>query len=421
MLAPKAFSFQSAFSRKRLTAINIALAITAVFIFGIAITQRWDQTASRHLSNTFSNNKANTQTNATEGAGAVNPDVHLITDTNAPPTGVAKPISTVPTHAASPQQPSAHDGSFKSYETCFDAIDHDQLLKQVAEIQSGCINSPSPFQKYRNKVMTLTAHFGSSGNSAYQRGLHRHLTHSLVHNAEFRALCKPIVDGMWNKQAHVLKVLLAELAKPKDERMEWIFWADRDTIVLDYCRPWFQFTPPEAPEPVYPANMTEDEKNAQPQKKEINLLAAEDHNGLNAGVFITRVNDWSVEFFSDVLAFRHFEPDVALPFEEQTAMAELMKKDMYKDSVRIVPQNWFNSYQYEDAETYVTSNNTDGWNSNRVRRGDFLLHLAGTGDKENVMAHWINVIEGAGNLWAQKNKIQRDATHELDPYWQLHL
>lgn len=119
-------------------------------------------------------------------------------------------------------------------------------------------------------------------------------------------LCAPIIDGMWNKQALILSVMLQEMEKPPQDRLEWIFWADGDTVVLDKCRDPLTFIQPPTERPGF-------DRDGYQIDTRIDLVIAKDHNGLNAGVFLARVSRWSIDFFSDVLAFRDFRPEVDLP------------------------------------------------------------------------------------------------------------
>jgi hypothetical protein len=62
-----------------------------------------------------------------------------------------------------------------------------------------------------------------------------------------------------------------------------------------------------------------------PGFEKIYLLATNDRHGLNNGVFILRVNDWSLRLLSAAMAFHHFNPDISLKYTEQSAMEEVIK------------------------------------------------------------------------------------------------
>ncbi|PNH37521.1 hypothetical protein VD0004_g9269 [Verticillium dahliae] len=76
----------------------------------------------------------------------------------------------------------------------------------------------------------------------------------------------------------------------------------------------------------------------------IYLLATKDWNGLNNGVFLVRINRWSIDLFSAILALRHYWPDADLPFTEQSAMELLLHEAPFNENVIWVPHWWFNAY-----------------------------------------------------------------------------
>jgi len=57
----------------------------------------------------------------------------------------------------------------------------------------------------------------------------------------------------------------------------------------------------------------------------VHLLCTDDRHGLNNGVFMLRVSDWSFKMFSAALAFHEFMPSVELKYTEQSAMEEVIK------------------------------------------------------------------------------------------------
>ena len=62
-----------------------------------------------------------------------------------------------------------------------------------------------------------------------------------------------------------------------------------------------------------------------PAFENVHLLKTHDRHGLNNGVFMIEINDWSVKLLTAVLAFHHFRPMVELKYSEQSAMEEMLK------------------------------------------------------------------------------------------------
>ncbi|KAK8912719.1 hypothetical protein VCV18_012057 [Metarhizium anisopliae] len=120
--------------------------------------------------------------------------------------------------------------------TCADNIRISQgLIEKAKTMRQQCQDSASPLRTYGSwgaRIATVTTHFSGPDDPQrfYQKAIETHILHNLVHGSQLHVLCTPIIDHMWNKQAFIQFVLLSELAKPPQERLEWIFWADRDTI-----------------------------------------------------------------------------------------------------------------------------------------------------------------------------------------------
>lgn len=131
-----------------------------------------------------------------------------------------------------------------------------------------------------------------------------------------------VLDGYWTKPAFVHYMILRELRKPESQRLQWLFWFDADTIVLNYNIALEMFLPPDNDEAL----------------KDINVLISDDWNGLNNGIFGIRVSRSAAELFAGILAFRDFEPDTQLTFVDQSAMELMLKRRKFVNHVAKVPQ-----------------------------------------------------------------------------------
>ncbi|KAM0562307.1 hypothetical protein ACHAPJ_001994 [Fusarium lateritium] len=198
------------------------------------------------------------------------------------------------------------------------------------------------------------------------------------------------------------------MAKPAQERLEWLFWVDRDTFILDPCRPVSSFLPPKTPRKRSEAKTK--------RQEDVHLIVSKDWNGLNAGVFLVRVDRWAIDFFSDLLAFRHFQPNVSLPFEEQSAMEILFDQPRYRSGVEQVPSAWFNAYPGDNATEFAQRKTDEGLEYYNARRGDFLIHFAGVEDKDQVIAEWADMLESQKDLW-QPDQAMRNITDNIERLW----
>jgi len=110
----------------------------------------------------------------------------------------------------------------------------------------------------------------------------------------------------------------------------------------------------------------------------INWLAGKDYNGLNAGVFLIRVNQWSLNLLTRVMSYKHYYPEEDYTFEEQSILARLTENDEeFKDQSIYVPKAWFNAYFYTLHE---------------VKPGLLLSHFPHPDYKWHIY-EWLKVLE----------------------------
>lgn len=211
------------------------------------------------------------------------------------------------------------------------------------------------------------------GNSYWERAIRTHEQHDKIHGYRLHVLRQQLLDDVWTKPAYILDLLLRELGKPESERLEWLFWVDADTIILNPYIPIETFLPP-------PGSEFDD----------VHLMYSNDWNGLNNGVFPVRVSQWSVQLFSAIVAFRYYRPDAELIFRDQSAMNTLMQEPKFARNIVNAPQRWFNAYQGEVNETLQPF---------QIRRGDLLVHFAGVPDRERRMGYWLDRAEQHLDDW----------------------
>jgi hypothetical protein len=146
------------------------------------------------------------------------------------------------------------------------------------------------------------------------------------------------------------------------------------------------------------------------------MLVTKDWNGLNNGIFLLRVNSWAIELFTAILAFRHYNPGVDLPFTEQSAMEHVLQTDQFRDEARFVPQHWFNGYEEGGAQKFEEREDVEGLDERHVRRGDYLVHFAGRGKRGDLLNEWSEMLNKSGIVW-KKDRVQRDVSGEVETFW----
>ncbi|UPK96599.1 hypothetical protein LCI18_007534 [Fusarium solani-melongenae] len=282
------------------------------------------------------------------------------------------------------------------------------LIAESNLIRRAC-QQLAPYPMSGVRVATVTAHFGTP-QEHYQRALQNHLLHSMIHETRLEVMCHPVVDSLWNKPAFILSLLLDEMMKPAEDRLEWLFWVDRDTLILDQCRPISSFLPPSI------SSEHHDTERRKRTDDETHLLVTNDWNGLNNGVFLVRVNQWAIELFSDIAAFRYYRPNVSLPFTEQSAMEIVMSEPRFQRNVQLVPQEWFNSYPKGTPTEFQERRDEEGLKHYHARRGDFLVHFAGRPGREKLINGWTKMLKRTRGVW-KPEQVQRNATQHVQDFW----
>ncbi|KIW35734.1 uncharacterized protein PV06_11925 [Exophiala oligosperma] len=226
-------------------------------------------------------------------------------------------------------------------------------------------------------------------SASYDKALRKHADHCNLHGYAFHLLHHTMLDDVWTKPAYVLSLLLSELEKPADDRLEWLMWVDADTVVMNTLVPLSIFLPPA-------------------EEEEINFLVTSDFNGLNNGVFFTRVSVLSVELFSAIVSYRYYYPHEDLIFRDQSAMGKILNEPEFSSKTKFVPQHWFNAYSTPTPE----HSNDDG----KIRYGGFLVHFAGTDNRENKMEQWLARADEESEQWMlpMNNTFYED---EIPRFW----
>lgn len=278
----------------------------------------------------------------------------------------------------------------------------DNALKELAIARNASCTKHAPFHAEEVRRVAFASITTGKPEDAYQRAILSQMFHSAVHGTSTHVLCEQLSDGAWNKIAYLLNLVMNEMLKPEEERLEWMMWIDRDAIILDSCRPLSSFVPP-----------------ATPEFEKVHLITNHDAGGLNAGVFMFRVSDWSISLFNTILAFRYYRPDEHLVLAEQTAMEIITKEDKWKDSVVRVPWYWFNAYPDEEdsVKKYREGLEPADLEWFRARKGDFAVHFAGDDGRSGRMPDWLDMLQKLGNVWEKTNEVKRDITQEIEAYW----
>ena len=173
------------------------------------------------------------------------------------------------------------------------------------------------------------------------------------------------LELLFSKPLYLLSLMVAEMAKPRDQRTQWLVFFDSDTILLNPHVPWDAFLPPED------------------RFSDINVVATKDWNGFNAGVFFLRVTEWTLKMLSQVVGYKMLRPEVELgPNVEQSCFRHVFTHDGFREPVVYFPVRFFNTFE-------------QSWGKMPPPQpGEILIHFSGMkGDKYKSMGKYFEILE----------------------------
>lgn len=234
-----------------------------------------------------------------------------------------------------------------------------------------------PYGNEGPKIRQVTMLFGGSPNKIDEQSLETHIEHGKRWGYPTHILRQNVIgsddwhESCFSKPSYLLSILISEMAKPEDERAEWLVWFDADTIIMNPNVPWAMFLPPVDSFP------------------DVHLIGAKDWNSFNPGVFLIRVNGWSVKMLTQVYALKQILTDITFGDNaDQDAMIWIMDRPGYREHVIYEPIEWFQGYQ-----------NPRG-HFRDVQPGDLLVHFPGWKDKRfKYMDQYLDKLRTEKRAW----------------------
>jgi hypothetical protein len=84
----------------------------------------------------------------------------------------------------------------------------------------------------RSIIGKVIASFGPP-DPPYELAVSSHNAHNTLYSYPSFVLHEQMLGGLWSKHAFILTILGNELSKPFNERLQWLFWSDRDTVLMN--------------------------------------------------------------------------------------------------------------------------------------------------------------------------------------------
>jgi hypothetical protein len=183
-------------------------------------------------------------------------------------------------------------------------------------------------------MATLTADSAES-EPFVQKAMQKPYLLGVARGAPLSILHAPMDDGYWNKPVFILSVLLEEMAKPPQQRLQWLLWVDQTVVISECCCRLSSSLPPWR-------NRAAGHLQKLRQTSQTHLFATEHWNGHKSRALLVHIDQWSIELFSDIVALRHYESHSRHLPTELSAIEQLLKEDKYKDGVQYIPQDLLN-------------------------------------------------------------------------------
>lgn len=244
---------------------------------------------------------------------------------------------------------------------------------QIAGYQGPFISTqPRDARLERSKIVKLSMLYyddASADTEAYERAMLSHIPHDEKFGYDHFVLRRALMEGFWTKIALNIQFLLQELAKPAEDRYEWIFWHDADLVLVNHNVPLELFLPPVG-------------------RQDVHFLIANDLSGFNSGVYFLRVNEWAVQFMASSLSYPIYNPSRNLMYSDQSAQDLMLRQERWHKHTVHVPQRWFNAYHHFGRNMDIPPEWE--WTNGYVEPGDLLVHLPGTGGARSlILDEWL--------------------------------
>jgi len=182
-------------------------------------------------------------------------------------------------------------------------------------------------------------------NSLFEHSISEFYQYSKIHGYKLIFNSKKYDDGRDLYYTKLEVLIEAVIDGLKTKEYEWIFWADGDTAILNPNIKLESFIP---------------------EDNDIHFIGTRDQNSLNAGLFMIRVNSWTLNFLMRAMSYQYYNPDRRVSFSDQASLNNVLVQFKEERHYVVVPQAWFNDY------------------FGHRKPGYFIIHFAGRKDKEEA-------------------------------------
>ncbi|ORX65231.1 hypothetical protein BCR32DRAFT_226203 [Anaeromyces robustus] len=241
-----------------------------------------------------------------------------------------------------------------------------------------CVKEPE-LKKERIAIVMFSNRINP--NSIDENSISEFYQYSKIHGYDFFVNTKNYNPDRKIYYMKTLSVLEKVIEGLKENKYDWIFWADSDTMIMNPNIKLESFLPNE-------------------KMNKVHFIAGVDWCGLQAGVFFIRVHEWSLNMLMRALSYCYYV-DKFIIFDDQSSINNVLTGEDIDESEHyvIVPQKWFNNHK------------------KAVAKGDFLLHIMGDRDrKDEIGLEFRNRLKG-DDEWNKKTN--EEMRKEVLEYYDL--
>jgi hypothetical protein len=213
-----------------------------------------------------------------------------------------------------------------------------------------------------------------------------HQSHATLHNYPIFIQRMPTDPGPWYHTLTLISLILQELGKPLEERVEWLMLVDPDSIVINPEIPVEVFLPP-------------------PDFDDIHFVGTKNGRDVDTTTYFIRVNPWSIRLLSRLLGADSVKPADTDYDIYDSAFARALNQSEHRSNVLFQPPSWYN--------TYESRSGFEG------KPGDLLVRFQGSKIKlRSYLKSWSSVVDGENASRWRMPLSETSYPRETTTYWQ---
>ncbi|KAG4089179.1 hypothetical protein H8356DRAFT_1055489 [Neocallimastix lanati (nom. inval.)] len=238
----------------------------------------------------------------------------------------------------------------------------------------------------KEKISIISFYNSIKVNTIEEHSVSEFYQYAKIHGYDFTFENLNYVAGRQIYFVKIYNLIYKIMEGLKYNKYNWVVWVDSDILVLN---------PNIKIETLLPSE----------KMKKVNLIVAYDYwgrkdicCGINAGVIIMRVCQWSLDMLMRTITYAYFNPEEELRLPEQIALNnDLIQKNETEHYV-VVPPEWFNT--------------------RKIVKGSFLYHIMG-GPSDEKLKIWHKFLNDTNNGQGWNDLTNEEFRKQVLDYYEL--